>query len=89
MNGKFLLVAPGKATAGGSAEERLEDIVRVSEDDAAAAAAELAARPDVHMEVSGATEGEHPSLYGGNPADREFDRVVELKSMDEALEGVF
>lgn len=96
VNGKFLLVAPGEAVAGGSAEARLEDIVRVGEGgeeeadaDAAAAIAELDARPDVHMEVSGTTEGEAPALYGGNPADREFDSVVELKSIEEAMEGVF
>lgn len=97
VNGKFLLVTPGKAVSGGTAEERLKDIVRVGAEEgaavgelaAAAAMAEADARPDVHMEVSGTTEGEAPALYGGNPAEREYDSVVELKSIDEAMDGVF
>lgn len=95
INGKFLLVTPGQKVADDDAEERLEDIVRVNNEeeeadiDVDAGLAELAARPDAHMEVSGTTEGEAPELYGSNPAEREFDTVLELNSMEEALEGVF
>eukprot|EP00168_Porphyra_purpurea_P007794 TRINITY_DN197_c0_g1_i5.p1 TRINITY_DN197_c0_g1~~TRINITY_DN197_c0_g1_i5.p1 ORF type:complete len:405 (-),score=145.19 TRINITY_DN197_c0_g1_i5:72-1109(-) len=88
VNGKFLLAAPDEAVADGDAEGRLEDIVRVGGADVTAAEAEVAARPDVHMEVSGATAGEDEALYGANPADREFDAVVELGSMAEAMAGL-
>ncbi|GAB0491849.1 hypothetical protein MMPV_003104 [Pyropia vietnamensis] len=94
VDGKFLLVTPGQVVSDDDAEERLEDIVRVDKgeaqaDDFEAALAEVAARPDAHMEVSGTTKGEAVELYGNNPADQEFDTVVELHSMEEALEGVF
>ncbi|OSX68939.1 hypothetical protein BU14_2067s0001 [Porphyra umbilicalis] len=88
VNGKFLLVAPDEKVSDGDAEGRLEDIVRVGAADVTAAEAEVAARPDVHMEVSGATAGEDEALYGANPADREFDTVVELESMAEAMAGL-
>lgn len=90
VNGKFLLVSPGRAVANGSAEGRLEDIVRVAgQGREEAAMVAIAARPDAHMEESGATDGEAAELYGSNPADKEFDSVVTLGSMEEALEGVF
>jgi len=87
VNGKFLLVAPNEEVSDGDAEGRLEDIVRVEAADVTAAEAEVAARPDVHMEVSGATAGENEALYGANPVDREFDTVVKLESMAEAMAG--